>query len=228
MHFLIFIPAADTPAETPTQALERVGLADFIPGHEGMAHAGPKSPDDVARPGTLIAWRRPGKNDRMHVQPKEQTWIPALPNGPDGEGRGRYLVGFWNDSPPTPDDLLLPHADWGESVELNDGNRWAFPQVQKFTRELIRGENGQWQAHVMERHQRCFFQANIWLEMIQDDKPFAMAELADFVEETLKLNYRLTPEIASHLRLFDTNNILEALAAILNCSIGLKGESRDE
>lgn len=215
MHYQLFIPhETGKPLGTAQQALERVGLADLIPGHEGRDSQGPGE----ASQGHLIAWRRPGKNDRMHFNASEQTWIPAIPNGPDGEGRGRYWVGFWNDSPIVPEDLQLPQATWGATYQLGDGNVWVIPTLRSFNHDIVRNaETGEWETTVQARYHKAHFGAMYWAERLQNEPEVSASwgELADYVESVLRLNYRLIPEVTNHLRLFSTHTMISTLYAVI-------------
>lgn len=218
MHYQLFIPECDKPLGTPQAALESLGLGDFVAGHEGISTAGPEE-----NRGILYCWRKAATPNSLHYNGSQQTWIPAIPNGEGGEGKGRYWVGFWNDSPPTPDDLQRKHATYGKAVTLNDGKAWVFPVVEDFTRDLIRSpDDGSWRAHVKEEHSACFFEAKKWAGIIDGGTPFNFAELADFVERTLSLNYRLVPEVASFLKLFDTENVGLCLSTILSLTAEIK------
>jgi hypothetical protein len=212
MHYLIFLPGAEN--KPTAKALTEAGLADFVKGAESV----PLATGPIETPGLLCAWRRPAKNDKLHYNAAEQTWVPSLPNGPNGEGKGRYHVGFWNDSPPTPEDLVLPRATWGEPVTLGDGRSWTLPVVQSFPRDVIRSpETGEYTLTVQERYHAAHFKAMSWLERISggNDLSIPWGEIAGFVEEVLRLNYRLLPEVVDRLKLLNTTNVERLLLAII-------------
>lgn len=211
MHYQLFIPDPPSGPKTAPRMLEDLGLADFVAGHEAMHKPGPES-----KIGQLICWRKPGINQPFHFNETEQTWIPAVANGPDGEGQGRYWVGFWNDSPPSPEDLERPHCELGSSVDLGDGNSWMVPCVHNFAKDLIRDDDGSWKFEIQRKHQASWNAAQQWMNRLRDNSEFAFSELADFVESYLRLNYRLLTEVSSQLRLFSTQNLIGALAAILS------------
>lgn len=214
MHYQIFIPhQPGEPLGTAPQALERLGLADLIAGHEGRDSQGPGEHSQ----GHLIAWRRPGKNERMHFNAGEQTWIPSLPNGPDGQGRGRYWVGFWNDSPITPEDLYRPYAHAGPVMELGDGNNWRIPRLTELPNDYIRADDGTWKFEVQRQYHDLWLECEDWRERCFDpeNRIADVFEVVEFCERTLRQNYRLLPEVTSHLRLFNSENVPTVLHAIL-------------
>lgn len=211
MHYQIFVQGENGTAQ---QALENLGLGDFIPGHEGMVKQGPNG-----QHGHLIAWRKPGKNERFHFNETEQTWIPAVPSGPDGEGRGRYWVGFWNDSPCTPEDLLRPYSHRGQTLEFGDGQHWRLPVLRELPHDMILADDGTWKFERQRKYHDLGIQGEEILKDILAGNTHDFGRLADFVSRCLNQNYRLLPEVVSHLRLFDTDNIQSAVAALLSLEV---------
>lgn len=216
MHYQLFVPAeVGSPLGTPQQALEKIGLSDLIPNHEGIGNRpGPKSIDGQEQHGTLIAWRRPGKNERMHYNANEQTWIPALKNG-EAEA-GRYWVGFWNDSPPTPEDLLRPYSHRGETVELGDGNHWRFPVIQSLPHTAIASDDGTWRFQLQRQYHDLSLEAQQMAKRELEGAGHQYSTVANFVMRGLSQNYRILPEVVSHLELFSTENIFSASAILLS------------
>lgn len=213
MHYQLFIP--HTPGEplgTAPQALERLGLSDLIAGHEARDSQGPGEFSQ----GHLVAWRRPGKNERMHYNVQEQTWIPSVAHGPDGQGKGRYWVGFWNDSPVTPDDLLRPYSHRGETVEFGDGQHWRLPILQELPRDIILADDGTWKFELQRRYHDLVRDAEQILKDILAGQGHDFGTLTEFVLRCMNQNYRVLPEVASHLRLFSTENIQRAVITLLS------------
>jgi hypothetical protein len=211
VHYLVFIPGADH--KTAPAALTEVGLADHVPGAEAI----PISPGPEGKPGLLCAWRKTGKNQPMHFKDTEQTWIPALPNGPEGQGRGRYWVGFWNASPVTPEDVNRPFPHFGPWLELGDGNQWRIPVVSELPRDFIRGEDGSWVECIQSEYHGLVLESRDWLAKIDDGRVTpSYVEILDYSEKMLRQNYRLLPEVVSHLRLFNSANITRVFGAALN------------
>lgn len=210
-HFLIYIPEAVNVVAP--KALTDVGLADFARGCESI----PVSPGPEEKPGLLCAWRRPGKNERMHYNPTEQTWIPALPNGPDGAGRGRYWVGFHNDSPCTPEDCKRSFQIYGPLVQLGDGNQWRIPVLDEVPKDFVCGEDGSWQEVVQAEYHDLWMECLDWRGMI-DNKTISatVPQILDFSVKVLRRNYRITREVVSHLKIFNSENLSRVFAITLN------------
>ena len=189
----------------------------MVAGHEGRVCAGPNDFNQ----GHLIAWRRPGKNEKCHYNAGEQTWIPAVANGPDGEGMGRYWVGFWNDSPVTPEDLQRPYSKPGKTVELGDGNSWRFPIIGELPRDLILQDDGTWKFELQRQYYDLYLQA-LELDSEIQEKGTINKNYGDvlmFCMGGLSQNYRFLPEVVSHLRLFSTENIKQALGVLLELEL---------
>lgn len=204
-HFLLYIPEAS--AASP-KVFEEIGLGDFHQGAEGLHSPGPDG-----RHGMLCAWRR--GNAPMHFNASEQTWIPAVPNG--DAAAGRYWVGIWNDSPPVPKDLVRPYPYRGRMTALGDGNSWLFPESRELPRDFILADDGTLKYELQRKFHAFHMECLDWLECIDSQRekfvaPFS--ELWPFLVRALALNYRMLPELASHLRLFTTYNIRGPLFAV--------------
>lgn len=213
MHFQIFLPNQQTQNK---QALVDAGLADFRDGAQMMPLATNHGPGD--QPGTIVSWPKVGAGE-FGFYPERQEWLAAIPSGE--LKAGRYWVGFWKDKPLVPEDLLLKHATWGSPVILGDGRMWTIPTIQAFPRDVIRNrETGEYELTVQDRYHAAHFQAMGWLEKLKADEQAPWSELARFVESVLCLNYRLTPEVVDHLRLFNTKNIAPVLWEIIGVAKG--------
>ncbi len=215
MHYLLYVPHQNgEPIGTQQQALETLGLGDLVAGHEGRICAGP---NDCSQ-GHLIAWRKPGKNEKCHYNAGEQTWIPAVANGPDGEGKGRYWVGFWNDSPVTPEDLQRPYAHAGPLVQLGDGNNWRVPEIDQLPHDYIRSDDGSWKFEIQRQYHDLWLESQDWIARVFDkeNRP-DLIEVLNYCEKIIRQNYRILPEVVSHLRLFNSEN----LAKVLHSCLGL-------
>jgi hypothetical protein len=211
LHYLVFIPGAENMV--PPKALTDCGLADHVAGAEAI----PITSGPVETHGLLCAWRRHGKNEKMHYNSTEQTWIPALPNGPDGQGRGRYHVGFWNDSSPTPEDLKRRFQLYGPMIELGDGNQWRIPVVDELPKNFIADDDGSWKGIVKSEYHELWMESLDWQAKVDSQKLNATyADLLDFGEKILRHNYRVTREVISHLKLFTSSNISTVFVTAIN------------
>lgn len=211
MHFQLYIP--DELIGEP-QLLERVGLSDFVQGAEFLTTGEGPGPI-LARPGQIVAWRKPGKA-AIGYQPAVQTWFPAVAR--DGLEAGRYWIGLWNEHTLTPADIARPYPKPGRTVTLGDGQEWLLPIAKELPADLILQDDGSWRYEVQRQFHAFYLGYLRWLAIFgqaQDGDTFEFADAAEFVLQALRINYRLLPEIASRLRLFTTENVSPALFAIL-------------
>lgn len=202
MHFQIYIPGAHSVAPE----LEKVGLGDFVSGAESLPC--PNGPD--GKDGAIFAWWNP-KCRQIGYRPGEQTWHKSA------EG---YWVGLWSNSPPTPDELKRPYQERGKVIALGDGNVWLVPAVEQLDRDMVLADDGTWKYEVQRRHHQLWLDSLAWVERFaptQDGKSqvsINLGALADFVIGALRLNYRITREVAAALRLLTTSTIGEPFSAI--------------
>lgn len=211
MHYLLFIPYAQQ--KTAMVALTDVGLADFVQGAEYLPLA--SGPEE--KPGLLCAWRKPGKNERMHFKASEQTWIRSAKFGESEPGR--YHIGFWNDSPVTPEDLQRPYSHAGKVIELGDGNSWRFPTIDELPKDLILADDGTWKFKLQQDYHDLWLEAEDWATRLLQGGTHNFGEITEFCIRCLRQNYRLLPEAVSHLRLFNTNNIQKAMGSLLGMEV---------
>lgn len=196
-HPLVFIPHEHVSSPITEQALHGVGLSGWS-GADSINTQGP-----TGKAGRLHAWRR-RPTDRLHYNAAEQRWVPALPSG-DLPG-GRYWLGFWNDSPPTPGDLQRDYAWPGSAVTLGDGSDWMVPTPVDLPFDLKFRDDGSL-AFVLQRQFHAY-----GVEVIQWRQKIAnrtivdatAKDLIEFAIRALSLNYRLTPEIVAAFDLLNT------------------------
>lgn len=209
MHFQIYVPGARDVAPE----LEKVGLGDFVANAEAMrCDNGPDGKD-----GAIFAWWNP-RCRQIGYRPDDQTWHKSA------EG---YWVGLWTDSPPTPDELRRPYQEPGAMVTLGDGQRWLVPQIDRLDRDLVLADDGTWKFEVRRRHHQ------LWLDSLEWASRFAptadgkqrvsvdLGAMADFVIGVLRLNYRITREIAASLRLLSSNTIAAPFGTIIGVPVTL-------
>lgn len=216
MHYQLYIPhTVGQSVDSPQKALEKLGFGDLVAGHEGKDSHGP---GEISQ-GNLISWLRPGKNDRCHFNANEQTWIPSVANGPDGEGKGRYWVGFWNDSPVTPEDLQRPYSKFGEMIELGDGNSWRLPVIAELPRDFILQDDGSWRFELQRQYHDLNLEGLEIAGQIHEKQSINWGDSMLFCSKALSQNYRLLPEVVSHLRLFNTENVIKAIGVLLELTL---------
>jgi hypothetical protein len=207
MHFQIYIPGQPDV----TGSLEKVGgRPDFVANAEAIT--APAGPDGQA--GAIFAWWN--RQDRhIGYQPERQEWIKS-PNG--------YWVGFWKDDPPSPEQLARPYQERGKFVTLGDGNRWLVPEVHEIDRHLVLADDGTWKYEVQRQHHKLWLESLSWAERFAGASPgtrvvLDMTLLIGFVVAVLRLNYRLVPEVVSHLRLLTRHGIAQPFSVILGCDV---------
>ena len=195
MHYLIHIPGVRGP---DPKHLERVGLADHIAGADFMECAGPTGP------GVMCAWRSPDAM-QFNYLPDQQYWLPAAASG--DLAKGRYHVGIWKESPPTPVDLRRSYPYRGASTELGDGNSWVIPFAAKLPADAMLNDDGTWKFVLQQRFHTFWLEALEWARKASESEKFFYSASVDFLTRALALNYRITPEVASRLRLFSDHLI---------------------
>ena len=213
MHFLVYLPGEHAQ---PTQRLAEVGLGHLVDS------AGCTSPivGPDGQPGTMFRWC---DTVPLAYRPKVQTWIPANQMGhlePD-----RYYVGIWKEHPPTPKELLRTAPVRGKAITFGDGQEWTVPKAMEIPFTMKRGRDGQWRFHHLKRYESFLLSVDIWRDRVEaadEGDTFSFIDIADFIEEALNVNYRLTPEVVSHLEMFqsgDGENLLRALLAIVRTEV---------
>ncbi len=217
MHYQIFLP--DTNDGQAVRRLEAVGLADHIGGAD--LHYIDAGPGD--RPGTLCVWRSPEHQADLCYAPQRQTWLAAVPAGQ--LEAGRYFVGFNDADPPRPSELMRPYPYRGHFCQLGRenqaGSQWLIPAASELPREMILADDGSWKYEIQRRHYRYSLDVEHWKTKLggADDSIISMDEVADFALAALRLNYRITKEVVSHLRLFTTKNVGSPLLAACDCYV---------
>lgn len=215
MHFLIFIPGAK--GQSP-KLLEEAGLADLVAGCEFLDSVGPENSR-----GVLCAWRKPGAAVDFCFAPERQTWLPAVPTVEHELPAKRYWVGLSNEKPPRPAELARSYQSVGRKVPLGDGQEWLFPEARELTRDLILKDDGNWEFEIQRQHHAFWVEAHEWLQRLapqEGTSTFSYNALMGFLLRGLRLNYRILPEVASHLKLFNTENVRAPLFTV----IGLASE----
>lgn len=215
MHFQIYIPRAADVAES----LVDVGLAHLASEFDARLIVGP----DGGR-GALFSWLKPGSTE-LGYQAERQTWTPAAAAG--DLASGRYWLGLWNDSPPTPADLARTYQQPGKPLQLGDGRTWIIPRVAELPRDVQLADDGTLRFVVQRKFHAFYVVADAWrqrLAAMNPDDPEAgnvdYVELWEFANQALEINYRTTPEVVSALSLFSTETIGRPLYAVLNAEGG--------
>lgn len=130
----------------------------------------------------------------------------------------------WNDSPPTEEDLRKPnHRLGGSFIKLGNGERWSIVVPESIHRFPLLNADGTltWVADesfnwLVTSIPECRADA---LSTINEDGfveiSFNFAADWQFLVSVLQINYRVTPEVVSHMRLFSQQAIKELIAALM-------------
>lgn len=209
MHWLLYVPREGTLSEL----LPSIGLADLA---EGASYTAARN--GPAGPGAIIGW---DSKVPSSYRPKEQTWTPAVSHG--GLDAGRYWVGTWNDRPPTPKECEKPHPVRGRAVTFGDGGHWTVPKAVEVPYTMMAVADG-WAFAPLRRYASWLLTVDLWryrCDEATEGDGYAFGEIADFVLESLQINYRLTREVATVREMFRSGNgecLLTAALAIVALS----------
>jgi hypothetical protein len=207
MHHLIYVSKDNLCGQTTPEQLTAVGLADHAQGAETVQSQGPDG-----KAGTLYAWN--ALRGKLHYEAEQQTWIPAAKSG-DLEP-GRYWVGLWSDSPPSEADLRRDAILGGVDVTLGNEQPWHVAAPHFLPHHLVLQPDGSLRHEPKARYQDICLEAHRWRDRLSGDpQAVPLVDVWMFAVRCLSLNYRLPAEIASHLRLFDEENMALVLRAAL-------------
>lgn len=214
MHFQIYIPGAMDLAPE----LAKVGLGDFVGNAEALRE--PVGPD--GKGGCVFAWgwSLGAAARQIGFRPEQQTWRQST------EG---YWVGSWNGTPSTPKELARPYQEPGKLLTLGDGNQWLIPQVERLDRTLVLADDGTWRYEAQRRHHQLWLESVQWAQRFlptqkgDAEVPFDMPAMSEFVIGVLRMNYRITREVVSDLRLFSVKSVAEAFSTIVGFDIAVHG-----
>jgi len=211
MHFLIFIPEDPGTCFTPENMLKSVGI-DYKENVEQVPLSADFSP--AGTKGRLFTWDTL-KGNKLAYQPEQQTWKPAIAD--KDLKADRYWIGFWDNSPPTPKQLVKHETYPGKLVQLKDGNSWLVPAARFCPHQYLYDDDGQ-MAEVICDEFREFWEmsARFVQELLNFDEqsvPQPTAEWAGHAADALMINYRITPEVINHLNLLNNQNVVECVGA---------------
>jgi len=215
MRFLIYIPSIEGDITPKDEKLSKVGLSALSQGCATIATAA--GPD--GKPGVVFSW--PDPRDPRSTQgylPDIQEWIPAVER--DGMAARRYWVGFNKLSPPTPAELQWSRQMEGGSVVMGDGKAWNIPAAGMLPKDYVLQENGMPVEVVQSRFTEFWERSQAWYDWmvgLDIDKPEIEwnVEVWRFIEDALSLNYMITPEVVSSLRLINSDSRGQAMLAAM-------------
>ncbi len=205
---LIFIPGK---SGANSKNLAAAGLTDLmrqgdtVPVCVDLPELGPGK-----LPGQIWGWIDDAAKvqpEPLTYQPGQQTWIAAAD--------GRYWVGWSNSNPPSPESLQRSEMIDGPLITLADGREWQIISSAGLPRQAQLVE-GQWSWAPQSRFAR-FVERSVWAfdvaknAMRPDDTFVVPVSAVEYALEVLNWNYRITPELVSHLGLFRPTELFELL-----------------
>ena len=216
-HFQIYIPQdriGDGSGQGP-DALAAAGLADLATDFDAL-HL-PSGPDGGS--GMLYAWRTPADN-QMGYDADAQLWIPQAAAQPG------YWVGVWNQRPPREAELARRYRHRGRSMPLGNGESWLIPRATDLPTSIMLADDGSLKFEVHRQFHEFVLEAEQWRELVESIDPddshgnvVAWQRLWEFALRALRINYRITAELVSHLRLFDKQGP-SSVTTLMYCVIG--------
>lgn len=216
MRFLIFVPG-DAPVDGKSaDVLKSVGLEHLTKGIDVKQSDGPNESR-----GRLFWWLDSKTAGHFQYKPELQTWIPSAKCG-DHES-GAYWLGFFNDSPPTEEDLRKPDHRSGAFVKLGNGDRWSIVSPNSLDRFPLLNADGTltWVVDesfnwlVTDIHKRSAEALSTMTEDGTVTLTFNLEQDWHFLCSVMAVNYRITPEVVSRLRLFCQQSVKEMIAALM-------------
>lgn len=235
---LIYLPAAEAQGQSsPLAALAGVGLAELAGGAAPQTHLTEHGP---AGRGVFYWWPsgpKTGPDAKFFLpayDPAAQLWRA----GPATEGESpRWWFGWPHDDPPTPAQLLRPNAVPGAAATLADGQIWQLPTPTALPKIWGQDASGQWIGQARPEYAAyCEASGAMFArivaaslpapEPLPDDPPaeapaeetagkLTIAEVLNFLVQSLAVNYRLNGALVGALGLLDDNVILPAVEAAL-------------
>lgn len=205
-RFFIYIPGDD---RSDPKKLDAVGLshlkagANFLPATKG--------PDGTR--GVVLSWPNDPRGPVAFI-PDMQNWIPAVPR--NDLPAGRYWVGFWKSSKPTPSDLAWGKQFEGGAVTLGDGREWNIPAAGMLPTEYSLSPDTGLPVELIHEQFRDYWEESQkyfeWFvrgiaELEENADPVLKCDASVwmFIEKALSLNYMLTPEVIDHLKLINSD-----------------------
>lgn len=203
MAYAIFIAGDDVSNHAK---LDAIGLGQLKSGANFMGtRAGPDG-----KAGVVISWYTPDDpRGPMAFLPDLQTWTCE----------GQFHLGFWNDSPPGPQDFASGRYA-GYPVELGDGKQWIMPAATSFVQAIEIGAD-YFPTFAMPSQLEPLLAESLqwvaWLEAIKDREPgntlTVPESVVGYLQSMLELNYRLFPAMIHRLQLFSPAHIIQPLLA---------------
>lgn len=211
MRFAIYIPGDSVANE---QKLTSVGLGHLARGCS--CTPAPVGPD--GKGGVVFSWPTNDPRSVLSYLPGQQEWIPAVAHG--DQLAARYWVGFINGARPTPKDLQYATQFDGGYVVMGDGRQWNIPAAGMLPKDVVLEADGRPVEQVQAAFVEFWEQSQHWFDWLMEcdfDNPEAEWDVRiwELLERALCMNYMLTREVISHLRLITTLTRATAVLAVM-------------
>lgn len=197
MHYLLFIP--DTRHQDLEAAARRAGITDCIdPGFDHLPSV--TGPQNLT--GLMIARLGPGAS-QMNYDAGRQEWLPSIAKS--DTGNPLYWVGIWKDSPPTEAELRRHYTQAGPRVRFGQ-QTWKLPTPTTVDSRAVYADDGSMRWEVTRQFAWVCDEAQAMIERYKED--FGIRSMIFHTDPTeqvgwllklLRINYRLTPEVAVYL-----------------------------
>jgi len=220
-RYMIFLEDRQGAPDTVEGYLKSVGLEDHAPGAEVAIIAAVDSPTD--KQGKLFIWKTTGDNQHR-IDKEKQIFLHNK--------KHNYHVVIWKDAPPTEQELRREKTQGGKFIKFGDdgGTLWkvaAHGQIDARIHfeddESVRFTPIRKYAWFVDECQKVL-EDTMTIDGDSVSYKYSVTEAAALVLKSLRINYRLTPEVVNHLNLLTVRNISEAYQAIL----GLNFKSDEE
>ncbi len=209
MHHLIFLP---NETRTSPAALSDVGLTSHSAG-AAFTHID-DGPENLS--GMLVHWDISKVPD--YAGPSFD-WLPAVASYNGGQ-TARYWVGIDQENKPTNRDLIRPDAIFGAGAKLGDGEYWVVPPLRSLPFEFQLQPDGSQAAIIHQRFNTFYLEGMRQLSKIDGDRgEFDFGDMVMLAEMALDFNYRLPRELADHLRLYNSDTVMDVFAKITGLEV---------
>lgn len=199
--FLYFVEGL---VSLPRTSVADVELSHALDGTEWTARQVMSGPDGAA--GVVAC----ATEARCSYDRQAQSWQPMS----EANGRRRWL-GWWNDTPPTPETLARKEQIRGELVRMADEREWLVPigldvgehgVRSRLPSVVRRTADKRWVVgDVLPRYRRLWQATQTLFDAVVDSAETGFMRFNfDQAVEVLSANYRVGPEEVSTLGLFDS------------------------
>lgn len=198
MHFLLFIPDC-TPADLETRA-KSIGVFDLLGGQDIL----PQVTGPSGLNGLMIGWLSP-TNPRLDYSATEQEWIPSVLKH---DGKPVYWVGIWNKELPKEGELRRHYTQPGPLTKLGE-SKWKLPTPDTVDARAVYADDGSMRWETVRQFSWMCDEAKAIQENYLEE--FGVRNIVfrsepsvqiNWLLKLLRVNYRLTPEVAVRLDLW--------------------------